>query len=232
MEYVVITLMPKDINPAAFGPFETWNEGEDFLKQRIDAYAGTRGVVWAFDPTVSRAVGLRKTKEPGTDGPYITSKEKESIKCGQAQAAWPMCVGAVVTYLGLGLMALGSLYSLELWLRWLICLLGFNLFAAGFFLLWKHLLSAPDAPVKPIPEQPDQEGVYLGSFDLNGYSFKAYERETANGNRQFRLVSFPPLTPEREAAFIRYIVNEGLIENIWRETSKKIEEEANWAFLK
>jgi hypothetical protein len=39
------------------------------------------------------------------------------------------------------------------------------------------------------------------------------------------------LTPEREAAFIRYIVNEGLIENIWRETSKKIEEEAKWAFF-
>jgi len=230
MEYVVITLTPEDINPAAFGPFETWDEAENFLKHSIDAYPRTRGVVWAFDPSVSGAVGLRKTKD-GTDGPYVTLKQKESIKPDQEQAAWRMCAGAVVTYLGVGLMGLGGLYSLELWLRWPTYFVGFTLFVGGLFFIWKDLLSGPDPPVKPIPEQPDQEGVYLGSFDLNGYSFKAYERETANGNRQFRLVSLPPLTPEREAAFIRYIVNEGLIENIWRETSKKIEEEANWAFF-
>jgi hypothetical protein len=103
-------------------------------------------------------------------------------------------------------MGLGVLYSLELWLRWLIYLLGFNLFAAGFFLIWKDLLSAPERPEEPTPERSEQEGVYLGSFDLNGYSFKAYERETGDGNRQFRLISFPPLTNEREAALIRYIV--------------------------
>jgi hypothetical protein len=62
-------------------------------------------------------VGFGKTRQSGTDGPYITLKQKESIKPDQKQAAWPMCVGALVTYLGIGLMGLGSLYSVELWLR-------------------------------------------------------------------------------------------------------------------
>jgi hypothetical protein len=51
--------------------------------------------------------------------------------------------------------------------------------------MWKALLSAPERPEEPTPEQPEQEGGYLGSFDLDGYSFEAYERENAEGNRQF-----------------------------------------------
>jgi hypothetical protein len=138
-------------------------------------------------------------------------------------------VGIVLISLGIALFGCGS--WLELWLRWLIYLLGFTLFLAGFFLICKDLLSALELPEEPTPEQPEPEGVYLGSFDLNGYSFEAYERKIANGSRQFRLISFPPLRPQREAAFIRYIVNEGLIENIWRQKSRQIEEEANWAFF-
>jgi hypothetical protein len=78
-------------------------------------------------------------------------------------------------------------------------------------LIWKDPLSTPG-----FQEEPTQEpkSIYLGKFDLNGYSFRAYERETDKAGRQFRLISFPSLTPEREAAFIRYMVNEGLIENI------------------
>ena len=41
----------------------------------------------------------------------------------------------------------------------------------------------------------------------------------------------PGITAQKEAALIRYIVNEGLIENISRGMSKKIEEEAGWAFF-
>jgi hypothetical protein len=74
-------------------------------------------------------------------------------------------------------------------------------------------------------------GVVTGRFRLNGYSFEAYEREGENGSKQFRLVSSAKVNPEREAACIRYMVNEGLIEDLWPEMSKKIKEEADWAFL-
>ena len=61
---------------------------------------------------------------------------------------------------------------------------------------------------------PEADGVYLGKFNLNGYTFKAYERETVDGSRQFRLSAFPSITCEQEAALIRYLVNEGLVENL------------------
>jgi hypothetical protein len=51
------------------------------------------------------------------------------------------------------------------------------------------------------------------------------------GSKQFRLVSSPKVSPEQEAAYIRYIVNEGLIEDWWPQMNKKITEEANWALL-
>jgi hypothetical protein len=154
-------------------------------------------------------------------------------KARQAQLTWPICVVVLLTYLGIALIliGLGESHRFELWLRCLIYVVGFALFLSGIFLMRKDQLSAPQFPEEPTLEPPEPEGVYLGSFDLNGYSFKAYECQIAKDGRQFRLISFPPLTPEREAAFIRYIVNESLIENMCQGTSKKIEEEAAWAFL-
>ena len=35
---------------------------------------------------------------------------------------------------------------------------------------------------------------------------------------------------EQEAACIRYLVNEGLIEELWPKMSQRIKEEADWAF--
>jgi len=147
------------------------------------------------------------------------------------QSAWPICVGILLTYIGMALIGLGGWCSFELSLRCLIYLAGFILFLGGFLLIWKDLLSAPACPEEPTAETPELEGTYLGSFALNGHSFKAFECETDMGRRQFRLISSPPLNSEREAAYIRYLVNEGLVENIWRGMSKKIEEEATWAFF-
>ena len=88
-------------------------------------------------------------------------------------------------------------------------------------------------PASNFQEKPAwrREGTNLGSFDLNGYSFSAYECAPNKNGTQLRLTSIPALTYEQEAAFIRYIVNEGLAENIWPGMGKKIAAEANWAFL-
>ncbi len=120
----------------------------------------------------------------------------------EEQAAGPICVGILLTFLGLTLIGVEECYSLELSRGWLIYMAGFTVFLSGLFLIWKDLLSAPTFQEELAAEP---EGVYLGRFDLNGYSLKAYEREADNGGRQFRLISFPAATHEREAAFIRYI---------------------------
>jgi hypothetical protein len=39
------------------------------------------------------------------------------------------------------------------------------------------------------------------------------------------------MSPDREAAVIRYLINEGLSETMWPQISRRIEEEANWAFF-
>ena len=65
---------------------------------------------------------------------------------------------------------------------------------------------------------------------MNGYFFEAYERDGENGSKQFRLLSSPKLDSDREAACIRYLVNEGLIDELWPQMSQKIKEEAAWAF--
>ena len=98
----------------------------------------------------------------------------------------------------------------------------------GLFLIWKDPLATPSSQ----EESPlELNGVYLGRFNFNGYSIKAYERENKQGAKQFRLTSIPALTAEKEAAIIRYMINEGLIEKFWREISQKIEEEGAWAFF-
>jgi hypothetical protein len=65
---------------------------------------------------------------------------------------------------------------------------------------------------------------------MNGYFFEAYERDGENGGKQFRLLSSPKLDSEGEAACIRYLVNEGLVDELWPQMSQKIKEEADWAF--
>jgi hypothetical protein len=54
---------------------------------------------------------------------------------------------------------------------------------------------------------------------LNGYFFEAYEREEENGSKQFQLLASPNIDPQREAACIRYLVNGGLIEDLWPQMS-------------
>jgi hypothetical protein len=74
-------------------------------------------------------------------------------------------------------------------------------------------------------------GAELGRIQLNGYYLIAYESEGANAKKQFRLRSYRTLSPEKEAALVRYLAVEGFLVSLWPEMKERIEEEANWAFL-
>lgn len=76
------------------------------------------------------------------------------------------------------------------------------------------------------------DGIELGSVRLNGYYLVAYERETPDGRRQFRLASSRTLTPEREAALIRYLALEGFLVSLWPEMKERLQDETEWAFLR
>ncbi len=98
----------------------------------------------------------------------------------------------------------------------------------GFILVWKDVVQTA---VIRRESWAGSGGKYLGKFRLNDYTLEAYEREGENGCKQFRLVSLARFSPEREAAYIRYMVGEGLIEAWWPEMSNEIKEEADWAFF-
>ena len=101
---------------------------------------------------------------------------------------------------------------------------GFIAFLGGAFPIWRDLI-ASEAHSLARPK-----GKFLGEFRLNGYFFEAYEREEENGVKRFRLLASPVMDSAREAACIRYLVNEGLIEELWPKMSQRIKEEADWAF--
>jgi len=71
----------------------------------------------------------------------------------------------------------------------------------------------------------------LEGFYLNGLFFQPYEEAISTGHKKFRLLCSPPMEPEREAALIKYLINEGLSERMWPQISRRIEEEATWAFF-
>jgi len=102
-------------------------------------------------------------------------------------------------------------------------LAGLALCIFGFRLL---LIATED---DGLPVQVD--GTELGSVLLNGYYLLAYEREASDGRKQFRLASSRTLTPEREAALIRYLALEGFLGSLWPEMKERLQEETEWAFL-
>jgi hypothetical protein len=86
------------------------------------------------------------------------------------------------------------------------------------------VVTADDEPIQVT-------GSELGTIQLNGCCLVAYESETGNGEKRFRLASSRPLSPEREAALIRYLAVEGFLVSLWPEMKERIEDEAGWAFL-
>jgi hypothetical protein len=140
-------------------------------------------------------------------------------------ATWEVCAGTCLSVVGIVLIGVGGAALLDDRIRPVMYVAGFIAFLGGAFLIWRDLV-ASEAYSLPRPK-----GKFLGEFRLNGYFFKAYEREGENGSKQFRLLSTPKMDPDQEAACIRYLVNEGLIEELWPRMSGKIKEEADWAFL-
>jgi len=143
-------------------------------------------------------------------------------------STWYLFAGVLAADFGMLLIALGGWDALKTETRILIYVGGSLLFLSGLFLIWMDAIRLAALRHEPALES---TGMYLGKFQLNGYLFEAYEREGDNGGKEFRLFSTPPVSPAREAAFIRYIIQEGLIYDLWPQMSKQIEEEANWAFL-
>ena len=148
------------------------------------------------------------------------ANKKDSVKY--------LFMGVVTADLGMLLIGLGGWNDLNLETRMLSYVGGGILFLSGLFFIWIDAVRMAVVRHGPVLTS---EGTCLGKFELNGYLFEAYERGINNGASEFRLLSSPPVNPEQEAAFIRYLVNEGLIEIMWPNMSGQIEEEAGWAFL-
>jgi hypothetical protein len=134
-----------------------------------------------------------------------------------------LMMAIVIAELGTLLIALGGWDAFNFETRMLICVCGSITFLGG--LLLNSMAVVRNEPAL-IPR-----GSYLGKFQLNGYLFEAYEQGADHYVREFRLLSSPSVDPAQEAAFIRYLVREGLIESMWPEISRQIEESAKWAFL-
>jgi hypothetical protein len=143
-------------------------------------------------------------------------------------SAWHPYAGILFAGFGMALICLGALDTLSLWIRALAYLAALVLCLGALFLICREPLRNGALEDKPAIEP---KSTCLGRFYLNGYCFEAYERETDFGGRRFRLLSYPSVNADQEAAVIRYMLHEGLIETMWPQMSEKIQEEAHWAFF-
>ena len=145
-------------------------------------------------------------------------------KSKENYTAWEVYGGTVLAVLGVVLIGVGGSEILEHWVRTTMYVAGFIACLSGTFLIWTDLaVAVVFSPARP-------KGNFLGEFRLNGCFFEAYEREEESGAKRFRLLASPVMDSAREAACIRYLVNEGLIEELWPKMSQRIKEEADWAF--
>lgn len=149
----------------------------------------------------------------------------------ESSASVQLLIGIVLAEAGVALVGCGVWDFLEIGRPLLFYAIGFLFFVVGMFLIWKEPLSAMLVEDEAMPNSATGKCSPLGRIDLNGIYFEAYEEETGHGGKRFRLQSFPPIAPEREAAFIRYLIHEGFIEKRWPRLSEKIQEEAGWAFF-
>src|SRR6516225_7706321 len=139
-------------------------------------------------------------------------------KSKENYTTWEFYGGTYLADLGVVLIGVGGSEILEHWVRTTMYVAGFIACLSGSFLIWTDLaVAVVFSPARP-------KGNFLGEFRLNGYFFEAYEREEESGAKRFRLLASPVMDSAREAACIRYLVNEGLIEELWPKMSQRIKE--------
>jgi hypothetical protein len=149
----------------------------------------------------------------------------------ERSATWQLLIGVLLAEAGVALVGGGEWDLPKLGRPLFLYAVGFLLFVVGMFLIWKEPLSAIIVEEEAMPIPATGKCKTLGRIDLNGIYFEAYEEEMGHGGKRFRLQSFPPIGPEREAGFIRYLIHEGFIEKSWPRLREKIQEEAGWAFF-
>ena len=147
-------------------------------------------------------------------------------KTRESNGSGALYLGTLIVIVSVVIWSEYKTYYLGTWIA--LCAGGFVLWFIGFAST-KHLASAGLLMKSELAG--NSRELCLEKFYLNGYFFQPVEQETSNGWKQFRLSSTPPLNPDHEAAVIRYLINEGLSEKMWPPISRRIEEEANWAFF-
>ena len=118
-------------------------------------------------------------------------------KIPKNESPWRFVLGVLAADLGVALLGLGAWEALNNESRILVYLGGSICLSSGLSLLWLDTISLSAAGNQPVLST---NGVYLGKFKLNNYLFEAYERAVKDGRREFRLVSHPPVSFEKEAA--------------------------------
>lgn len=161
--------------------------------------------------------------EPIAENRMRTSGEKSSMLS--------LLLGIALAEAGAALVGCGEWDVLRTGTPWFFYVTGFLVSAAGMVLIWKKPLGAMIVGRGEDPGEETAKCKSLGRIDLNGLCFEAYEKGSDDGSKRFRLQSFPPVSPEREAALIRYLIHEGFIEKRWPRLSGRINQEAGWAFL-
>ena len=154
-------------------------------------------------------------------------------KIRKRSSKWLLSAGIGLAVAGVLLVGYGSWDALNIRTSVLFYVGGFLVCMVGMCLVWKEPLTAMIVQDEAAPDEAKVKcnETFLSGINLNGYYFEAYEEETGHCVRRFRLRSFPPISAEREAGFIRYLIREGFIEKRWPRLSKKIEGEADWAFF-
>jgi len=161
--------------------------------------------------------------------PFLTlSGRQEMRSVRRVHKRWQLCLGYIFLLVGIGLIDFSETQTLKSWVQTGICAGGVLAPISGLFFIWK---ARSESAVSARGVLATAEGNFLGRFRLNCYTFEAYEQNGLYGNKELHLVSSPRISSEREAACIRYLVNEGLIEELWPQMSRKIIGETDWAFL-
>ena len=154
-------------------------------------------------------------------------------KIRKRSSKWLLSAGIGLAVAGVLLVGYGSWDALNIRTSVLFYVGGFLVCMVGMCLVWKESLTAMIVQDEAAPDEAKVKcnETFLTRINLNGYYFEAYEEETGHCVRRFRLRSFPPISAEREAGFIRYLIREGFIEKRWPRLSRKFEGEADWAFF-